>query len=114
MDDIKENIQPTMGPGLSPDTPNQNTDTEIFREVPDDYCSPSMFATKDGKIGIDVGGIVIIKSLRDWHALHAQEQKDKEEHLSDLEKIKLMIEEGYLDDEAHSTIKDMIYNLKDK
>jgi len=58
------------------DNAAQNTDTELYRE-PDqtgngDYYSPNLFLTKEGNIGINVGGLVIVRSLREWHALAAQ------------------------------------------
>ena len=46
-----------------------NTDRELFREVPDDYYSPSLHVTEGGGIGINVGGLVYVKTLRAWHAL---------------------------------------------
>lgn len=49
--------------------PCQNTDIEIWRVVPGDFYSPSIHVTQEGGIGINVGGTVIVKSVRDWHAL---------------------------------------------
>lgn len=48
-----------------------NTDKEIWREQSDerDYYAPSMHVTIDGKIGINVGGHVIVKDAREWHKL---------------------------------------------
>jgi len=51
------------------DVPMQNTDIELFREENNDYYSPSLHKTEDGKIGIDVGGTVYVKTLREWHKL---------------------------------------------
>lgn len=53
-----------------------NTDRELWRETHPEgdafsYYSPRVFVTEGGGIGIDVGGNVIVKSLRDWHALAA-------------------------------------------
>lgn len=45
----------------------KNTDKELFREVKGDYYSPSLHVTKNGLIGIDVGGSVHVMSLREWH-----------------------------------------------
>jgi len=50
----------------------KNTDLELYRE-PDktgagDYYSDSIHVTESGGIGINVGGYVIVKPLRDWHA----------------------------------------------
>ncbi len=47
----------------------ENTDKELWREKEDDYYSPSIHVTKDGRIGINVGGFVHVKSARDWHKL---------------------------------------------
>jgi len=55
--------------------PSKNTDTELFRETEGDYYSPSLHETKDGKIGIDVGAHVIVKSLREWHGLATEMPK---------------------------------------
>jgi hypothetical protein len=50
----------------------KNTDRELWRG-PDDgngsYYADSIHVTAAGGIGIDVGGRVIVKSLRAWHAL---------------------------------------------
>ncbi|CAM3636516.1 hypothetical protein [Mesobacillus zeae] len=46
-----------------------NTDREIWRETKDDYYAPSIHVTADGKIGIDIGGYVFVKDVRDWHKL---------------------------------------------
>ena len=51
------------------DQPAQNTDREIWRKVPGDYYSPSIHVTEDGRIGIEVGGHVIVRSVEMWHAL---------------------------------------------
>jgi len=47
----------------------ENTDKEIWREKDDDFYSPSIHVTENGKIGIDVGGYVFVKDVRDWHRL---------------------------------------------
>jgi hypothetical protein len=44
-----------------------NTDKEIWRKVKDDYYSPSIHVTADGRIGIDVGGRVIVAPIEKWH-----------------------------------------------
>ena len=44
----------------------QNTDTHLFSEIEDDYYSPSCRMTKERTLGINVGGKVIIRSLREW------------------------------------------------
>jgi hypothetical protein len=48
---------------------NLNEDIEIWREVPEDYYSPSIHVTNSGKIGLSVGGLVIVKTVRQWHYL---------------------------------------------
>jgi hypothetical protein len=50
-------------------TPAMNTDRELWRESEGDYYSPSIHVTTRGGIGINVGGTVIVRSLRDWHRL---------------------------------------------
>lgn len=55
----------------------QNTDRELWRmESPtglDDAYSPSIHLTKEGKIGINVGGNVHVKDIRRWHQLAEEE-----------------------------------------
>lgn len=51
------------------DSPALNTDRELWREVEGDYYAPSIFVTERGGIGIDVGGSVYVKPIREWHAL---------------------------------------------
>lgn len=49
----------------------ENTDRELYRE-PDRGCGSfyanSVFLTKDGAIGMDVGGRVIVQPIAAWHA----------------------------------------------
>jgi hypothetical protein len=50
-----------------------NTDRELYRE-PDkddkgDFYSDSVHVTQDGGIGINVGGLVFVKTLAQWHRL---------------------------------------------
>lgn len=47
----------------------ENTDKELWREKDGDYYADSIHVTETGEIGINVGGIVIVKPLRAWHAL---------------------------------------------
>lgn len=52
----------------------KNTDKELWREPndkgeTDDVYQPSIHVTQNNMIGIDVGGSVYVKSLRDWHDL---------------------------------------------
>jgi hypothetical protein len=44
-----------------------NTDKEIWRKIPDDYYSPSMYVTEHGDIGINVGGHVLVAPIEQWH-----------------------------------------------
>ena len=48
-----------------------NTDRELWRETPGDYYSAKIHVTAQGSIGIDCGGTVYVKPLREWHALAA-------------------------------------------
>jgi hypothetical protein len=48
-----------------------NTDRELWREREGDAYADSMFVTACGSIGINVGGHVIVKPLRDWFSLAA-------------------------------------------
>lgn len=54
------------------DQPRENTDRELWRE-PDkgngDFYSDSIHVTKEGGIGINVGGHVIVMPLQWWHRL---------------------------------------------
>lgn len=63
MDKCKHKEKPGVECGVSCD----NTDKEIFRLYKDDHYSPSVHVTIDGKIGMNIGGFVIVKSIRDWH-----------------------------------------------
>lgn len=45
----------------------ENTDKEIWRQIPDDYYSPSIFVTAQGGIGINFGGHVYVQSVENWH-----------------------------------------------
>jgi hypothetical protein len=44
-----------------------NTDKEIWRKIPDDYYSPSIHVTEAGRIGINVGGHVLVAPIEQWH-----------------------------------------------
>ena len=64
----------------------KNTDIEIWRKVEGDYYSPSIHMTKDGTIGINVGGYVVVASIEDWHEALAGKRKEfrrrrKNEHI---------------------------------
>ncbi len=47
----------------------KNTDRELWRERAGDYYADSLFVTDHGGIGINVGGTVIVRPLREWHRL---------------------------------------------
>lgn len=49
-----------------------NTDVELWRETPGDYYANAIFRTKGGAVGIDVGGLVYVKTLAAWHAMAVQ------------------------------------------
>ena len=58
----------------------RNADRELRRGTDEgngDYYADSIFVTETGGIGINCGGHVIVKPLREWHALarfrHTQE-----------------------------------------
>lgn len=50
-----------------------NTDRELFRETAKDWkdegYQPRIFVTQDERIGINVGGQVYVRSIREWHRL---------------------------------------------
>lgn len=46
-----------------------NTDREIWREREGDYYADSIHVTEQGGIGINCGGHVIVKPVREWHRL---------------------------------------------
>lgn len=56
----------------TPDMPFENTDREIWRgpdEGGGDFYADSMHITKEGALGINCGGRVIVRPIRDWFAL---------------------------------------------
>jgi hypothetical protein len=60
------------GPGDYPAA--ENTDTHLWPIVSryDDPFPDSIHVTAQGAIGINCGGLVIVKPLREWHALAAK------------------------------------------
>lgn len=53
----------------------ENTDVELWRgpdEGNGDYYADSIHMTKGGGLGINCGGMVIVKPVRTWHALARQ------------------------------------------
>lgn len=57
----------------------ENTDVEIWREEEGNYYSPSIHKTIDNNIGINVGGLVFVKSAQDWHELAKREAVREDE-----------------------------------
>ena len=51
----------------------KNTDKHIWRLDENDPYSPSIHVTENGHIGINVGGTVIVKPIKDWHILGMKE-----------------------------------------
>lgn len=45
----------------------KNTDREIWREREGDYYAHSIHVTEGGSIGLNCGGTVIVKPVREWH-----------------------------------------------
>lgn len=76
------------------DDPAENTDREIWREKPGDYYSPSIHVTRDGGIGIDVGGHVFVLDVYGWHRLAI------ESHQRDMKKLPIGggLEQGGISD----------------
>lgn len=63
-----------------------NTDRELWREREGDYYADSIHITKEGGIGINCGGRVYVRSLRDWHRLAmSKEELDREAHRKTLD-----------------------------
>ncbi len=65
--------------GMTMFTASKNTARELWREREDDYYAPSLFVTEGGGIGMNIGGIVIVKPIREWFALAdpAKQRKPK-------------------------------------
>jgi hypothetical protein len=62
----------------------ENTDRHLWPQVSEDAYAPRLFVTAGDGIGIDVGGHVIVKPLRAWHALAtAQSPAPMREALAD-------------------------------
>ncbi len=47
----------------------ENTDRELWREREGDFYADSLFVTKEGGIGMNCGGYVVVMPIRLWHAL---------------------------------------------
>jgi len=54
---------------MNDNTAHENADREIWREREGDFYADSIHVTKDGGIGINCGGTVIVMSAREWFAL---------------------------------------------
>jgi hypothetical protein len=67
-----------MKDGERGEGPVVNTDREIWRETPDDFYAPSIHVTQGGGIGINVGGMVNVKPVREWHALASSQATIRE------------------------------------
>lgn len=48
----------------------ENTDKEIWRERENDFYSDSVFVTKDGGIGMNRAGSVVVKTVEKWLELN--------------------------------------------
>jgi len=61
-----------------------NTDRELWREGDSEsgmsYYEPSIHVTEQGGIGINVGGTVYVRTLREWHALAGGRRAEWELH----------------------------------
>lgn len=55
-----------------------NTDRELWRERPGDFYADSLLVTINNGIGLNVGGTVIVKPIREWHKEGAKAEKLKE------------------------------------
>lgn len=57
---------------MSDNDARENTDRELWRG-PDEgngsYYADSIFITKQGALGINCGGSVYVRSIREWHRL---------------------------------------------
>ena len=49
----------------------QNTDRELWREREGDFYADSIHVTKDGGIGMNVGGTVFVMTIKAWHSAAA-------------------------------------------
>lgn len=66
---------------------SKNTDRELWRELDEgngSYYSPSIHVTESGGIGINVGGTVIVRPLREWHKLAQNFSPTREEVSGDV------------------------------
>lgn len=72
--DLGDELPPTLDARASEwanPAPVKNTDRELWRERDGDYYADSIHVTESGGIGINCGGSVVVKSLREWFKLAA-------------------------------------------
>lgn len=69
----------------------KNTDTHLWPQVSEDFYASRLFATVGDGIGIDVGGLVIVKPIREWHALAVAHHQDEQ---ASLDAIAAAVHEG--------------------
>lgn len=73
-------VSPTVGVNeVSDERACLNTDRELWRES-DSYYAPSIHVTDGGGIGINVGGHVIVMTVRAWHQLGVAYLEHTQEH----------------------------------
>lgn len=64
-----------------------NTDRELWRDRDSDYYADSIHVTQGGGIGIDCGGHVIVKPVREWHKLAVPQSLMGVEREKQLERV---------------------------
>lgn len=64
---------------MTEDSAKSNTDTELWRERLDDFYADGIHVTRHGGIGINVGGLVIVRSLKQWHESIQEVERLKQE-----------------------------------
>lgn len=57
--------------------PVANLDKELWREREGDYYADSIHVTDSGMIGMNCGGYVIVRPIREWHKLALQDYPHK-------------------------------------
>jgi hypothetical protein len=83
--------------------PMKNTDKELWREREGDYYADSIHVTENGAIGINCGGMVHVKPIREWHRLAKEGYANKHPETNLLgDKLKDQIARG-LDAAIEST-----------
>ena len=55
---------------------SSNTDKEIWRQKEGDFYSSSIHITQDGQVGINIGGLVYVAPIEDWHKALAKTQSE--------------------------------------